>query len=258
MAKEFKSFVFPETTKKQIDAMPVEMKLRFYDAVTNYGMYGIEPEDLSQIEYLIWIPMKDLIDNCRKSHGGAPVGNNNARKNDETTKTTQNNQNNVDLLKTTETTFINDNHNDNHNDNLNGEGEIEPAFLSPQPETYAKEIFDVLVKNDLPCCNKNFLSFLQRDFKNALETIHGTINHLHSSEVIEAVKNYAAVVNHPQTWHGWKSKKTFDRFVSWERFKDFLPGNFCLDNFLEHAEKKETKEVGKDKAMRIMEEMGIK
>ena len=45
MKTKFLSFVFPETTKKQIDAMPAEMKLRFYVFVTDYGMYDKEPED---------------------------------------------------------------------------------------------------------------------------------------------------------------------------------------------------------------------
>ena len=47
MAKKerlFTSFVFSETTMKQIDAMPTnEMKLKFLLAATHYGIYGIEP-----------------------------------------------------------------------------------------------------------------------------------------------------------------------------------------------------------------------
>ena len=80
MSRKFLSFVFPETTKKQIDSMPAEMKLKFYEAVTDYGMYGKEPENLTEIENLIWIPMKDLIDNSKEARGGAPAGNSNAQK----------------------------------------------------------------------------------------------------------------------------------------------------------------------------------
>lgn len=156
--KKFKSFVFSETTKKQIDLMPTaEMKLKFYEAVTNYGMFGIEPENLNDIEMIIWLPMKDLIDNCGTSKGGAPNGNSNAQKknsnnieeNDKTSgqayfnenntdyekqpETTENNRNNPKTTKTTcfeekqpkqpennQTTL--NNHNLNHNDNLNGNG----------------------------------------------------------------------------------------------------------------------------------------
>ncbi|CEM61197.1 hypothetical protein TPHV1_150079 [Treponema phagedenis] len=54
------------------------MKLRFYEAVTNYGIYGIDP-DFEGIDLLIWIPMKDIIDNATNKRG-APVGNANAKK----------------------------------------------------------------------------------------------------------------------------------------------------------------------------------
>ena len=157
---KFKSFVFSETTKKQIDLMPTpEMKLKFYEAVTNYGIFGIEPTDLNDIEMIIWLPMKDLIDNSKSSKGGAPSGNQNAqRKNlnlsvqneesDETTDSCKNNssyekqpeevENNQNNLKTTKTTYFEEkqpkqpennqttlnnlNHNHNHNLNLNGNG----------------------------------------------------------------------------------------------------------------------------------------
>lgn len=152
---KFKSFVFSETTKKQIDLMPTpEMKLKFYEAVTNYGMFGTEPENLNGIEMIIWLPMKDLIDNSKSSKGGAPSGNQNAQRKNlnnmkENNKTTEsagfceNNanyekqaekvENNRNNLKTTETTCFEEkqpennqttlnNHNLNHNDNLNGNG----------------------------------------------------------------------------------------------------------------------------------------
>lgn len=150
----FKSFVFSETTKKQIDLMPTpEMKLKFYEAVTNYGMFGTEPENLNAIEMIIWLPMKDLIDNSKSSKGGAPSGNQNAQRknlnneeNNETTDSCKNNsnyekqpeevENNQNNLKTTKTTYFEEkqpkqpennkttlnNHNLNHNDNLNGNG----------------------------------------------------------------------------------------------------------------------------------------
>ena len=150
----FKSFVFSETTKKQIDLMPTpEMKLKFYEAVTNYGMFGTEPENLNAIEMIIWLPMKDLIDNSKSSKGGAPSGNQNAQRknlnneeNNEATDFSKNNsnyekqpkqpENNQNNLKTTKTTCFEEkqpkqpennqttlnNHNLNHNDNLNGNG----------------------------------------------------------------------------------------------------------------------------------------
>ena len=86
--KLFRSFKMSETTFNQISALPEKMQLRYYKAVCNYGINGIEP-DFEGIEYSIWLPMRDLIDysdnrsrtnseNGKK--GGAPVGNNNRSK----------------------------------------------------------------------------------------------------------------------------------------------------------------------------------
>ena len=275
----FNSFVFPETTKKQIDAMPTaEMKLKYYTIVSDYGMYNIEPENLSEMENLIWIPMRDLIDHCRKSHGGAPENNQNACKNKQNNL---NNQNNVVSNETIKTTFINDNDNlnDNHNlnvnDNDNGEGEGEEkekqqekqnsslsdvdSFSSIDiPKDYAKQVFDILYENKLPCCFNNFITFMQTDFKRALETLHGPeLKGFHSDMILGALKNYAQVVNNPNTWQGWKNKKSFDRFVSWDRFWDFLPDRFCLDNFLDRSAvpppKQQNKGVGLNRALEILE-----
>ncbi|MCL2092979.1 MAG: hypothetical protein FWH12_02185 [Treponema sp.] len=61
------------------------MRLRYYEAVCNYGLYGIEP-DFQGVEQSIWIPMRDLIDSASDrsrvysdngKKGGAPVGNTN-------------------------------------------------------------------------------------------------------------------------------------------------------------------------------------
>jgi hypothetical protein len=76
-----------ETTFNQIDALPENMQLKYYRAVCDYGINGIEP-NFTGVEKSVFIPMRDLIDysndrsrintdNGRK--GGAPVGNNNRK-----------------------------------------------------------------------------------------------------------------------------------------------------------------------------------
>jgi len=86
--KRFKSFRMSETTYNQISSLPEELQLRYYTAVCNYGINGVEP-DFTGIERSVWIPMKDLIDysNDRSrinkengKKGGAPEGNNNRKK----------------------------------------------------------------------------------------------------------------------------------------------------------------------------------
>jgi hypothetical protein len=85
--KWFKRFQMSETTFNQIDSLPDEMQLKFYKAVCNYGLFGVEP-DFAGVENSVWIPMKDLIDSARARSktnsdngkmGGAPVGNNNRK-----------------------------------------------------------------------------------------------------------------------------------------------------------------------------------
>ena len=147
-----------------------------------------------------------------------------------------------------------------------GEEEKETVVFSPQPaplvlpENYATEVFNLYTEAGLPNCQGNFIFFLQRDFKFALEILHTKpdLRGLHSDMVLGAIKNYIAVLNNPDTWKGWKNKKSFDSFVSWERFKDFLPDRFCLDNFLEHTAtpppQTQTKGVGREEALRILHE----
>lgn len=136
----------------------------------------------------------------------------------------------------------------------------EPLYVY-LPKDYAKQVFDVLKDNNLPCCLGNYISFMQSDFKFALETLHSKpeLRGMHSDDVLGALKNYALVINNPNTWQGWKNKKSFDRFVSWERFKDFLPDRFCLDNFLDRStpppKQAQSKGVGLNRALEILEEV---
>jgi hypothetical protein len=60
----FSSFVFCETTLKQINDLPENLRLKFYEAVTNYGIYNIDPQ-FTGLENTIWISMKDIIDTTK-------------------------------------------------------------------------------------------------------------------------------------------------------------------------------------------------
>lgn len=139
----------------------------------------------------------------------------------------------------------------------------EPCLDINIPKDYAKQVFDILKDNNLPCCLGNYISFMQSDFKFALETLHSRadLRGLHSDMVLGAVENYALVINNPNTWQGWKNKKSFDRFVSWERFKDFLPDRFCLDNFLDRSaasppKQAQSKGVGLNRVLEMLDEVG--
>lgn len=72
-----------------IRMLPDEQRLELYDGICNYGVDGMEPEQLSPQAHAMFILMKPVIESSRKRYqtslkngrkGGAPKGNQNARK----------------------------------------------------------------------------------------------------------------------------------------------------------------------------------
>lgn len=107
----------------------------------------------------------------------------------------------------------------------------EESFISDAQAKYARSIFDLWDKNGLPCCNGNFLSFLQKDFRLALPELKG----YHSDSVITACQNYIKVLKGDRYWV--TKELTFDRFVTSKLFKGCLEENFREVNFLDDSEK---------------------
>ncbi len=79
------SFVFYRSFKEAIDNAPKSIKLTLYDAIIDYALYREEP-NLDGIAKIAWVLIKPQLDanwiryekGCK---GGAPKGNQNARKN---------------------------------------------------------------------------------------------------------------------------------------------------------------------------------
>lgn len=108
----------------------------------------------------------------------------------------------------------------------NNDFSLPETFVSESQIKYARSIFDLWDKNGLPCCDGNFLVFLQRDFRLALPVVRG----YHSSDVMHACKNYLKVLKGEKYWV--VKELTFDRFVGSKLFKDCLAENFREVNFL--------------------------
>lgn len=68
-----------------------------------------------------------------------------------------------------------------------------PETLILNATSYAQKVFDILKSNDLPCCRGNFITFIQRDFKIALEGIHEL--KLKPEEVLQLWKIIAKSLN---------------------------------------------------------------
>jgi hypothetical protein len=129
---KFSTFVMSETTRNQIKALPQEMQLKFFWAVTDFGLDGIEPK-FDGIELAIWIPMRDLVLNSKRQD---EVWRNKQRENGKkggrpkktlSNKETQKNPKNPGVIEETQKTQAfseenpktpNDNDNDNDNENV--------------------------------------------------------------------------------------------------------------------------------------------
>jgi len=121
--------------------------------------------------------------------------------------------------------------------------------ISPMQQNYAKVIFDLWSNADLPCQHKNYISFIQKDFKDALSVIH----EYKSDEIIKAANNYISVLKNPETWVD--QELSFDIFVQTPKlFKMCLPENYRPNNFIKKINQnnqqnnfsKNTKNVKKD------------
>lgn len=108
--------------------------------------------------------------------------------------------------------------------------EQEAGLLSDQQKYYARLVFDIWEKADLPRPKSGYVTFLMRDFRLALSELQR--QKLHSDDVIQACKNYAKIIalnRQGQSW--WDSKSTFDNFVKPNVIKRFLPDYFDLESF---------------------------
>lgn len=107
-----------------------------------------------------------------------------------------------------------------------------PETLISNATSYAQKVFDILKSNDLPCCRGNFITFIQRDFKIALEGIHEL--KLKPEEVFAALENYCKVIElKRQGLSWWESELTFFNLCSGrsKTILRFLPENFNLDDY---------------------------
>ena len=256
--EEKKGFVFYETFYEVLSILPDDLKLKFYTALTEYGLFNKEPE-FTGIEKALWLQMKFGIDSAKERYarrvengkkGGAPKNNQNAE------KTTENNlgepkttENNLGEPKTTENNLNdNDNVNDNVNDKENDDGDDNkniprgekspekagalppsPPLLSEPQKEYSRVIFEKFRNAGLPCQKSDFFKFQSCDFRLALQKIKG----FSSNEVLAAVDNYIFELKNPESYQ--LREYSFDNFVGSKTFSNCLPANYRTQNFKKYA-----------------------
>ena len=140
-------FTFFASYYEAIAELDDKTRLKVYDMICRYALYGEIIESENPIEKSLFTVIKPVIDAGEKrGRGGAPVGNQNARKTTKkqpknNLKTTQNNAKTTieTTVETTETNNINKNININKNKNINSKrGGFTPPTLS-EVQAYCKE-----------------------------------------------------------------------------------------------------------------------
>lgn len=241
------SFIFHA---EYIEDLPEENKAEFLMYVYNYAIKGIEPE-LSSFAKTAWIKIKRRIDqerelyekkcsNLKQKQKKIPDTENNASETEKAPSDTDNEVSDTEKGSSeTEKTKSDSEYEFEFESEFEHESEREtesdaenaPRRESPPLQAYAQKIFNIFHEAGLPCARNNFISFLQRDFKNGMAYVHSTYGQLHSDDVIGACRNYAKTVNDPRSFI--TGKYSFDRFVTFRNFVDFLPANYSMENFID-------------------------
>lgn len=221
-AAQYRSFY--EVAKKIKNA---KARLAFYDALDAYRFEGIEPKNLPFEADLAFTAIKPNIDadldrKIDGQKGGRPPKT-------EKGGLLENKKGGFLNSKTNDKDNVNDKDTVNVDEKENVKAEPETSAPLPLPDgDFSKNVFEIFQKSGLPCCNGNYPTFIQRDFKLALPYLRG----LRAEEVIAAAQNYAMIFQRPDLDAFWaKQKSPFDKFAE-KKIRDFLPENFSLEKYL--------------------------
>jgi hypothetical protein len=217
----------------------------------NYALKGIEPELEDWRDIKMWNAIKSRIDqerelyekkcsNLKQKQKKTPDTENNASETENDLSDTDNELSDTEKgLSDTEKAKSDGEYEFEFESEFEHESERETesdAQNAPRRETpsaieYSNKIFKIFQEAGLPCARNNKISFLQRDFKNAMAYIHNseTLRKVPPDDIIAACENYAKTVNDPQSFI--TGKYSFDRFVTFKNFTDYLPDNFVAENF---------------------------
>lgn len=168
------SFVFYASYHEAIQCLPEDIQLEAYKSICEYAITGIEPEGCNPIVRAIFKMAKPTVKSslARRENGklgGAPKGNQNARK---TTKVEEennlkNNQNNHRLISKQPNVNVNVNVNEDVNvdENVNSEKESEKEKVADATNTQKQKVFKKPSLEEIKSfCDENNLSLNVQDF----------------------------------------------------------------------------------------------
>lgn len=268
--ENLESYVFYQSFHEAGKMLDITQYGQLMYALNEYALYHKEPEELPAILMGYFLLIKPQIEaNWRRREngkygnlGGRPKKTKNPMgfENQETKNPMGflNSQNKNPMgFENDETenpnVNVNVNVNVNENENVNTADAVENSpSLSTLSTSYSDTIFKLFSNAGLPCSNNNSLTFLQRDFKNAMAYLHNKDEYktLHSDEIISAVKNYIEVWQDPNTWVS--NAYNFEKLVKTKNFSDYLPANFVKNNFIKYSVADE-----KEKEYKPVEEINI-
>ena len=228
------SFVFYGSYYEVLQELDSDVRLRFYDSIAEYALFGKEPE-LTGIEKALWIQIKFGIDEAKERYaknvengkkGGRPVNNDNPNKpSDNPTKPTNNPEKPINNPNKPSDN-LNDNDNVNDNVNVNTLCECAPQNIG----TLQKELFEIVTEHNKTADNTrkipistSFFTFTTKESRELLDCI-GTKEP--PDRIKQALLNYIAVVK-SDTW-----RKVFSWSSFCKNYTEFTPEYFSLDKYL--------------------------
>jgi hypothetical protein len=249
--KQFDTFIFSETTINQIRALPEESQLKYFWAVTNYSLEGIE-SNFTGIELAVWIPMRDLIDticfnHAQKKKSGKNGGETKARNKkiqDPKQSLAEPSRPLAESSKAKESlaepsrplaesskakqSLAKDKYKYKDNINLKDKNNIKinspPFFKNPGLNDLGSRIERAIKTwNEagmLPKCRKTALNIIN----SKLESVAVTFQHYSDDEIATAVRNYREITKNPQD---------FDCFLNYQSFEGFIANG--VEKFVDEA-----------------------
>lgn len=236
-----------------IEDVPQELQAQYAMYAINYARYGTEPELTDWRDVKMWNKTKERMNGefdkyekkCSnlKNHKNKKVDNridtesssNRERLDTEgTASSAENGKSSGDTVSVS----VYESDTVPENDYEAPAASMAAARKSPSQVQYSKILFDIFQEAGLPCANGNQVTFLMRDFSNAMTYLHKMpgLDQIHSDDLIQACKNYAQVINSGQSF--MTGRYSLDRFVTFKNFTDFLPGNFYPENFQKKQEQR--------------------
>lgn len=227
---ERETFIFYRSFRDAFNALDKDVRLRMYEAVINYGLDLIEPH-FEGIEKVLWTLIRPQLEANNKRFengckGGAPMGNQNARKqpkdNRETTKKQpRNNQKQP-----------NNNNNNNNNENVNDIRTLKTSFkvssfgandAPADPEIDFEKIKGLW--NDEAHKNHSLMPMLRSMQKQRQKQIAARIREYGEEVFFDAMKKaVASDFLNGKNRRGWIA--SFDWFVKPTNFAKVVDGNY--------------------------------